>query len=127
MSITKRCLGVIFFCSEAIDLEIAVIKNADVSHALRDHVHKGCFLKVFLKHIHTFYEAVACYLNFYFLENFKWKYLKLRKGNQQIDIFHDYDQEFYKYFEKSIDEILQIFGGFLNPRQQIVVNEAKIF
>ena len=34
--------------------------------------------------------------------------------------------KFYKYFEKSIDEILQIFGGNLNGRQFTVVNQAKI-
>ena len=34
--------------------------------------------------------------------------------------------KFYKYFEKSIDEILQIFGGNLNGRQITVVNQAKI-
>jgi len=34
--------------------------------------------------------------------------------------------QFYIYFEKSIDETLQIFGGNLNKRHQIVVNQAKI-
>jgi hypothetical protein len=36
-------------------------------------------------------------------------------------------KEFYSFFEKSIDETLQIFGGNLNNREYHIVSRAQIY